>query len=623
MTAPPNIPPPLGWTRLAWGFSIAGIVFGFAVFLWAAFGPLTAWTAPLLACAALGWLFTAAWGPQAIAWSDERRLEQAYLAAAEGSEPDDDDGEAVRERMRPVRAKPWLQMALALLGTLSAIGAWSLGWPQPQDSGGLIWFGLVALLAFPALVMGNALAEHAYPGCRHQARFTRFAMLSLLITGLAIAMQGVALPVDIVAGDAPLSVWALRALAVIQITLAVEWMIRALIFPFLPNRATERLTDSLLLNAITGRQAGPGGGFEDQFGVDISQSWAVQFIRQSSVWLLMILGVATWLTSAITTLRVDERGVYQRMGHVSAELLEPGLHLHLPWPLGSIQRISYGGIQEVRLNVTAEVAAPQVTEVEAPSANHDDRIWSKDHGEELFLMIANQPRLNAGENYESQRPYELYHADVVVTYRVGLAAQDSLRATYHVADAERLVAQIGRRELVDLFNNRTAEDLLFADVSAFSQSHHRAMQERLDALKTGIDVVDVIFEAVHPPVATAATFERVHAAEKESAVQINIARAEAEQRRATAQINAARTNDQARANAFSDTAEARAERGVFAAERRAHNQDSEVFVFERSLQVFEKTFADKNLIIVDPEINAEQGFVVDLNEHARRVEPQN
>ncbi|MEM9044670.1 MAG: SPFH domain-containing protein, partial [Pseudomonadota bacterium] len=562
MTSVTPASPPTGWTRLAWGFTITGILVGLAAFLWAALGPVNTWAGPLFACAALGWLFTAAWGPQAVAWSHERRIERDRLAARVEPDAEQEDTPA-----RPGRAQLWLQLVLVLAGTSGAMGAWFLGWPQAQEGARLIWFGLVALLAFPALVMSNALAEHVYSGCRHQARFTRFAMLAFLLTGLAIAMRGVALPVDIIAGDAPLSVWALRALAVVQIALAVEWTIRALIFPFLPNRSAERLNDSFLLNTFIGRQGSEGGGFEEQFGIDISQSLAVQFVRQSSLWLVMILGVATWLTSAITTLRVDERGVYQRMGQVSAELLEPGLHFHLPWPLGSVQRISYGGIQEVRLNAVVEAQTPRRTEVEAPSANQDDRIWSKDHGEELFLMIANQPRLNAGENYESQRPYELYHADVVVTYRVGLAAQESLRATYHVANAERLVAQIGRRELVDLFNNRTAEDLLFADVSAFSQLHHRAMQERLDALKTGIDVVDVIFEAVHPPVATAATFERVHAAENESAVQINIARAEAEQRRATAQINAARTNDQARANAFSDTAEARAERGVFAAER--------------------------------------------------------
>ncbi|MEM7061219.1 MAG: SPFH domain-containing protein [Pseudomonadota bacterium] len=620
MTQIDTDPPNDGWVRLAWAFSIFGIVFGTVAGFLVFWIPDSPWMPPILACSALGWLFVAAWGPQALSWSQERRLDHLDLTEEGASAPSDLSDENPEEEVggpRKGRKKGghWWQMALVLLGAGGAIIAWLLAWPQAQDNNGLVWFGLVGLLAFASLVMGNALAQHPHPSCRHQVRFTRFSTLSLLVTGLAAALQGVALPVDVIAGDAPLSVWALRLLAFVQIALAAEWIFRALISPFLPLRSADRLNDSLILSLLTGAQRAPGGGFEEQFGIDISQSWAVQFIRRTSVWMLAVSAVATWLTTAITTLRVDERGIYERMGHISSAILEPGLHIHLPWPLGSVRRISYGRVNEVRLNATMD-AQPRTktTDVEAPSANHDDRIWSKDHGEELFLMIANRPRLNDGENYESQRPYELYHADVVITYRVGLEGDASRQATYHLADAKTLVAQIGRRELIDLFNNLTAEDLLFADFSEFARSGHRAVQDRLDALKTGIDIVDVIFEAVHPPIATASTFHRVHGAEKDSAVQVDIARAEAEQISATAQIAAARINGQATADAFSDTARARSERVVFAAERRAYEQQEKVFVFERALQVFENTFADKNLIIVDPEINAEQGFVVDLNE---------
>lgn len=240
-------------------------------------------------------------------------------------------------------------------------------------------------------------------------------------------------------------------------------------------------------------------------------------------------------------------------------------------------------------------------------------------------MIANQPRLNSGDKglQGAQRPYELYHADVVITYRASLASEAPLEAAYLVADAEGLVARIGRRELVDLFNDRTAEDLLFADFSAFSRSSHDAMQRRLDALETGIDIVDVIFEAVHPPIATAAVFHRVHAAEKEAEVLVDIARAEAERLRATALIAANEVRDRATAEAYAGAAQARAERLAFAAERRAYLADRDVFEFERALQAFQGTFADKNLIIVDPRIVADQGFVLDLSEQAPRAPSQN
>ncbi|MEM7407420.1 MAG: SPFH domain-containing protein [Pseudomonadota bacterium] len=637
--------PPSGWIRLAWIFTIGGSILGAGADLLVIFAPAGPWIGPLMACAALTWLFVAAWGPQALSWSQQRHLEalrarvtESESAAVESpdAEPDADsktsiEVEQAREQVgryenRLKRSSHWWQASLVLLGTSGSLLSWYLGWPKAQVADALIWFGLVGLLSFPSLIMGNALANNPNKTYRRQAGFTRFATISLLVVGLTTLLHSVALPVDIVAGDAPLSIWALRALATVQIVLAAEWIVRAFVSPFLPQRSADHLNDSLVLNLVAGSQTGEtlGDRVHEQLGIDISQSWAVQFIRQSTLWLVMVLGVATWLSTGVTTLRVDERGIHQRLGLSAPELLEPGLHFHLPWPLGSVRRLSYGRIEEVRLNASADFEAPESTAIEAPSRKSDDRIWSKSHGEELFLMIANQPRLSSsdGEQLESQRSYELYHADVVITYRIGLNSKSSHLAVYRLADANKLVGQIGRRELIDLFNNRTAEDLIFANFSAFSQASHRAIQQRLNELNTGIDIVDVIFEAVHPPIDTAPTFHRVHGAAKESAASVDIVRAEAEQEQATAQIVAAQIHDQAKADAFSNAALARAERVAFLAERRAYANQQSVFTFERALQAFEQTFSDKNLIIVDPNISADQGLVLDLREQSLNGRPQ-
>ncbi|MEM7212351.1 MAG: SPFH domain-containing protein [Pseudomonadota bacterium] len=626
--------PQSGWIRLAWIFTVGGSIFGLTAVLLVIFAPAGPWAGPLMACSALAWLLVAAWGPQALSWSQQWRLDalRAQVPDEGPSEAEARDESETSIEVEQVRAQitryenrikrtaHWWQAGLVFLGACGSLVSWYLGWPMPETESALIWFGLVGLLSFPSLIMGNALANNSHRSYSRQAQFARFSTTSLLVIGLTTLLHSVALPVDIVAGDAPLSIWALRVLGMVQIVLASEWIVRAFLSPFLPQRSADHLNDSLVLNLVAGSQTGEtlGDRVHDQLGIDISQSWAVQFIRRSTLWLVMALGVTTWLSTGITTLRVDERGIHQRLGLSLPTLLEPGLHFHLPWPLGSVRRLSYGRIEEVRLNASADFEVPESTPIEAPSRKSDDRIWSKSHGEELFLMIANQPRLSSsdGEQLESQRSYELYHADVVITYRVGLDSKSSHLAIYRLADAGKLVGQVGRRELIDLFNNRTAEDLIFANFSEFSEASHRSIQRRLDELNTGIDIVDVIFEAVHPPIDTAPTFHRVHGAAKESAARVDIVRAEAEQEQATAQIVAAQINDQAEADAFSNAALARAERVAFQAERRAYANQQKVFRFERALQAFEKTFSDKNLIIVDPNISADQGLVLDLREQS-------
>ncbi|PID71691.1 MAG: hypothetical protein CSB34_05810 [Desulfobulbus propionicus] len=613
---------PKGWIRLAWIFVIGGAIIGLtaAIILYDTTG--RPWEAPLMACAALAWLFVAAWGPQAIAWSQERRYENEASEEAEG---ETDEASSTQKRLSKLqniykKKSHWFQAVLVLVGASGSIASWLLAWPKVHDQHILIWFGLVGLLSFPSLILSNVLASHPSKTCSRQARFMRFAMFSFLVIGIGTAVQSLSLPADIVVGDASISVWVMRLLAFMHILLASEWIIRAFLSPFLPKRSADRLNDSFLLVLIGGGQPDDSFGdrLQDQFGIDISQSWAVQFIRRSSMWLLMIFAIATWLLSAITTLRVEERGIYQRMGHVSKELMEPGLHVHLPWPFGSVRRLSYGKIEGVRLNAADNLfVADVITDIDAPSNRSNDRIWSKSHGEELFLMIANHPRLTSsdGDTYDSQRPYELYHADVVITYRIGFDPTSALQAVYYLDDPGSLIARIGRRELIELFNSRTAEDLLFADFSEFSKACHASVQASLDELHSGIDIVDVIFEAVHPPIKTAPTFHRVHGAEKESVALVDIERAKAEKEHATAQITASQVLDQAEADAFNTIALARAEQVAFLAERQAVKRQREVFTFERSLQVYEKTFTNKNLIIVDPDIRANQGFVVDLREH--------
>lgn len=93
----------------------------------------------------------------------------------------------------------------------------------------------------------------------------------------------------------------------------------------------------LPLLSLLGSRANPWASLLDalhrQLGIDLRSSWALEVVRRGTEPLILALCVLGWLSTSLTVVRVTEEALVERLGApLAGEPLQPGLHLHWPWP---------------------------------------------------------------------------------------------------------------------------------------------------------------------------------------------------------------------------------------------------------------------------------------------------
>jgi hypothetical protein len=119
---------------------------------------------------------------------------------------------------------------------------------------------------------------------------------------------------------------------------------------------------------------------ERQLGIDLRSTWALTIVRRSIEPLVIGLCLAAWLSTSLTVVGMDEQGLVERLGvPVAGHVLDPGLHLHLPWPVDRVFLIPVQRVQTVQVGHEGE-------EKEGP----EDVLWSVEHApNEYTLLLGN------------------------------------------------------------------------------------------------------------------------------------------------------------------------------------------------------------------------------------------
>jgi regulator of protease activity HflC (stomatin/prohibitin superfamily) len=345
----------------------------------------------------------------------------------------------------------------------------------------------------------------------------------------------------------------------------------------------------------------------------LSRSWALGFVRRAALPIVGGLLVFSWLLTGLTALPMDERAVYEAFG-VPVSVLGPGLHLHLPWPFGVLRNVELGVVREIPIvfpsaggETLAEIAASesaQTGSAEAAPPPSADRLWDASHPAEASYLIASQ----AG----GQQSFEIVNIDLRIVYRTGLSDDAAFAAAYRVADPEMLIRAASGRMLVRHFSRYTLADVLGENRDRFVAAFKSELQSRLDDLHTGVEIIAVVVEAIHPPPAAATAYQNVQAAEINSRARVSLARGDAVRTLASAQQTALETQNAAVASAAEQIDKANADGLLFSGDREAHSRGGEAFLFERWLDRLSKSLTVVPLIVVDHRLGGQNTPTIDL-----------
>ncbi|WP_310633867.1 SPFH domain-containing protein, partial [Paraburkholderia sp.] len=417
-----------------------------------------------------------------------------------------------------LRELPW-RPAVVPLGAIVSLALVVCAWAMPAPaelvagSGGVPAPLLVAgvgalLLAFAALYAERVQTHRAEQAASISASASVAqapAALAGLLRVLLVAALSVAVGAAWFAQTGEPLTWLVRLVAALSGLVAVELAVRSVWAAFASSPPSAAwFLHSALANALR-VQARPLAALNAQlrmrYGIDLRQNWALQsFVRllPGAIVAVIVLG---WLLGGVAVLGPDQRAVYERFGAPVA-VWQPGLHVGLPWPFGRARVIDNGAVHQLIVSGSANDtndandandASQAARPVAADAAPPDqlNRLWDVAHPWETTQVIAG----TSGD----QQAFQVVSADVRLDYRIALSDAAARAALYRAVDMDETVRAIANRAVVRYLASRTLQSLIDTPQTAMANTLRATVQGELDRLASGIEVMAVVIESVHPP----------------------------------------------------------------------------------------------------------------------------
>ncbi|MCY0107584.1 protease modulator HflK [Pseudomonas monsensis] len=499
------------------------------------------------------------------------------------------------------------QRSLHWLGQIGAATLWLGGWAMlvllgieqawnlalPAAAVGLsatVGAVMALLLAFALLVLERHLAQESpaqWPEAGALAQLTRVVIITLVLGALCLLFASES------------AVWPVRVAVLTGILpglVAIELLLRAVLSLFSPRR--EQLEPTLLARTfIADLLRWPPQPLlalqhelHNRFGIDLRQIWAFSYMRRAFLPVLALVVGLGWLLTGIHEIPLQGRGIYERFGK-PVQVFAPGLHVGLPWPLGRVLNVENGVVHELATSVGENPAPVQPDPAEGPAPMTANRLWDASHVNDKSQVIAS----SRGE----QQSFQIVNMDVRFVYRIGLSDQAALAATYNSADVPTLIRSTASRILVHDFASRTLDGLLGTDRIGLGDQIGRAVQNDLQKLDSGVEILATVVEAIHPPAGAANAYHSVQAAQIGAQALIARERGAAAEASNQAQLQASLARDQASANAREINASAQAAELKFTAEQKAYASAGQAFVLEQYLSQLSQGLSKAKLLVLD------------------------
>jgi regulator of protease activity HflC (stomatin/prohibitin superfamily) len=243
---------------------------------------------------------------------------------------------------------------------------------------------------------------------------------------------------------------------------------------------------------------------------------------------------------------------------------------------------------------------------EDPPPQAADRLWDRPHPGETTYLIASPAASGQG--------FQRVDVDLRLITRIGLSDAAALQAAYGIDDPNALVRATAGRLLAKYFASRTLAGVLGEDRRTFTDAVRVALQQDLDHLSTGVEIVAVVVEAIHPPPATADAWHNVESAEIRARVAIADENGAAAKTISAARITAELAASGATAIAAEIAAKAAVDHTLFTADRTASAAEPEAFRLERWLARLRTALPRAQVLVLDHRLAGTEAPTLDLRD---------
>jgi len=382
--------------------------------------------------------------------------------------------------------------------------------------------------------------------------------------------------------------------------------------PRLKGKVGHLLYDSRLVGLISH----PEGIFttlahtlDYQFGFKVSDTWFYQFLRRSFAALLFFYFVILAGSTCLVYVQPGEEALLERFGNpvVGRDVLEPGFHLKLPWPIDAAHRFRTQEIQNFDIGIEHDLETER---------GEQAILWTVSHYKQEFnLLVASREPDDAPANRIAGRkapPVNLLSVSIPVQFQI----QDVRAWAYHFSNAGELLKQIATREVVRYFVGVDVNEIMSTARFTAGDELRARVQARADELKLGVTILFVGLQDVHPPVAVGAAYERSVGAKQTREANILKARAYAIRTNAMASAESTRRKLAASAASTNKIAAALATEALFTNQMAAFKASPEVYAQRSYLQTLARNSSEARKFIVAV-TNAQEVLLLNLEDKIR------
>lgn len=308
------------------------------------------------------------------------------------------------------------------------------------------------------------------------------------------------------------------AAPVVMVVVGAEILGACLLDVYRPRRSGELprpAFDSRLLGLLTAPQAlGEviGDLVRYQFGIEITGHWGYRLLGRAVTPLVALAGTVLLALSCLVVVAPDEEGVVLRWGAVRGPVLPAGIHLKAPWPIDTV--VTHPTRRVLQMTVASSLGTRRGEGEPILWTSGDDRLGLI--GAEYYPVgLAATP---------DGRGLAVIDAEVVVQYRV----RDLLGYLETAASPEAVVAAVTQQEAGRSFASHDLDFLLSRGRTEAGGPLATSIQARLDAMRLGLEVVDVSITSLQPPAGKVArAFHRQIAARQDRETLVEKARRDA------------------------------------------------------------------------------------------------
>jgi regulator of protease activity HflC (stomatin/prohibitin superfamily) len=319
---------------------------------------------------------------------------------------------------------------------------------------------------------------------------------------------------------------------------------------------------------------------QHELGIDLRSTWALAVVRRFARPLVLGLCVLGWLSTSMTIINANEVGLVERFGaSLEAPPLLPGIHVHWPWPVDRIQRIS-----------TSRIRTVPVGHEGVEDLGPEDVLWAKPHASREYTLL-----LGNGN--------DLITIDAAIQFRI----RDPHAWLYETQNPTDALRAIGYRVVMRATVDRTLAAAMSENVATLAASIRTKIQADADMFGLGVEIVDFTIAGMHPPVAVAADYQAVVSAELGKVTAIVNAQAARNQSLPAAKSAALVATSVAQADGAAAIAKAAADAWSFRALQAQYTSARDEYRFRRRLEALEQVLVSRRFTIVDARIMRDGG----------------